>query len=246
MKLKNGKLDPKTHWLDYGVEFYGQKLVNDTKTILNVLVIFIPLPLFWALHAQQASRWVFQATKMNGNIGWYTIKPDQMIVLNSFLGIVMIPVFEQLLYPLLSRVGIKTSLQKMVLGAVFGGVAFIFAGILELEVEKDFISVLWMFPQFLAMIMGEILIYTANLNFSYTEAPAEMKSVMVSFMSLTAAGGCLIVIFISGVSFFESQAYEFFFFAIIMLIDALLLGFLVTKYKHVASSAAQNESEAVI
>lgn len=235
-------MDTKPHWLDHAKELYGPQLVKDTKTVLNILVIYIPLPLFWALHAQQASRWVFQAAKMNGDIGWYKIKPDQMIVLNSFLGLVMIPVFEQLLYPLLSRVGIKTSFQKIVLGAVLGGISFIFAGLLELQVEKSFISILWMFPQFLTMAMGEILLYTANLNFSYTEAPENMKSVMLSFMYLTSAGGCLIVVFISGVAFFESQAYEFFFFAGIMLIDALVLNILVTRYTHVA----QVTKEAVI
>lgn len=174
---------------------------------------------------------------MDGNIGWYTIKPDQMIVLNSVFGVIMIPVFEKVLYPLLSCVGIKTSLQKIVLGAVFAAVAFILAGVLELQLENNFISILWMLPQFLVITMGEILVYTANLNFSYTEAPAEMKSVMLSFMSLAVAGGCLIVVFISGVAFFESQANEFFFFAVIMFLDAIFLGFLVKRYKHVAQDA---------
>lgn len=173
---------------------------------------------------------------MNGDIGWYTIKPDQMIVLNSFLGVVLIPIFEKLFYPLLKRVGIETSLQKMVLGAVLGGVAFIVAGLLQLQVDKRFISILWMFPQFLILVMGEILLYTANLNFSYTEAPENMKSVMLSFMYLTTAGGSLIVVFISGVAFFESKAYEFFFFAGIMLIDSLVFGFLATRYTHVAQN----------
>lgn len=231
LKLRRGKSDSKKHWLDHGEDFYGKQLVKDVKTILNVLVIYIPLPLFWALHAQQASRWVFQATKMNGNIGFYSIKPDQMIVLNSFLALLMIPMFEQFIYPLLSHVGVKTSLQKIVLGAALSAVAFVIAGLLELQIEKDFISILWMFPQFLTMAMAEILLYTANLNFSYTEAPADMKSVMLSFMYMTSALGCLIVVFISGVAFFESQAYEFFFFAGIMFIDTCLLGFLVTRYK---------------
>lgn len=221
----------KDHWLDIAEEKYGTQLVKDTKTLLNVLVIYIPLPIFWALHMQQSSRWVFQATKMNGDIGWYTIKPDQMIVLNSFLALFLIPVFENTLYPLLSRIGIKTSLQKMVLGASLAAIAFVAAGVLEFQIEKSFISILWMFPQFLIMVMSEILFYTANLNFSYTEAPSSMKAVMLAFSYLTVAVGCLIVILISGVAIFESRAYEFIFFAAIMFVDTIVLGLLAHRYR---------------
>lgn len=170
---------------------------------------------------------------MNGDIGFYTIKPDQMIVLNSILGILMIPVFEKFLYPLLRCMRITTPLQKMVLGAVLTGTSFILAAVVELQIEKNFINILWMFPQYIVIVMGEILIYTANLSFSYTEAPASMKSVVLSCMYLTVAGGCLIVIAISGIAFFESQAVEFLFFAGVVLVDALLLGFIATRYKYV-------------
>lgn len=232
-KLKKRKVVQKDHWLDYAEEKYGSQLVTDTKSVLGVLVMYLPLPIFWALHAQQGSRWVFQGTKMNGDIGFYTIKPDQMIVLNSVLGIFLIPVFEHALYPLLSKVGLKTSLQKMTLGGVMTGLAFVFAALLEFQVEKSFISILWMFPQYFILCSGEILLYTANLNFTYAEAPQSMKSVMLGFSYLSVAGGCLIVVLISGVAFFESQAYEFLFFAGIMFVDIIVFGFLATRYKYV-------------
>jgi dipeptide/tripeptide permease len=207
--------------------------------------MFIPLPIFWALHAQQGSRWVFQATKMNGDIGWYHIKPDQMIVFNSVLGMILIPIFEHLFYPFLSRVGIKTSLQKMTLGGSFSVVAFIVAALVEfqveLQVEKNVINILWMFPQYLIIVVGEILLYTANLNFAYTEAPASMKSVMLGFMYLSVAGGCLIVVLISGVALYDSQAYEFLFFAGIMFLDVLLFGFLARRYHYVSQDQKKVE-----
>jgi proton-dependent oligopeptide transporter, POT family len=231
--MKSAKTDIRDHWLDYASEKYGLKMVEETKIVLNILVMYLPIPLFWALHAQQASRWVFQATKLDGNVGFYTIKPDQMIVLNSFLGVVLIPVFEHLFYPLISKVGINTSLRKITLGGVFAGIAFILAAVVESQIGKEFHSILWMFPQYLVMVMAEILIYSANLNFSYTEAPKSMKSVMMAFMYLTVAGGSLIVVLISGIAFFESQVYEFLFFAGIMFIDIFIFGLLATRYKFV-------------
>lgn len=231
-KLQRNKRVQKDHWLDYAEDKYGSNLVKDTKKALNVLMMYLPLPILWALHSQQGSRWVFQATKMDGNIGWYTIKPDQMIVLNSVLGIVLIPVFEQWFYPLLKKVGLTTSLQKMTLAGVFTCAAFVLAAINEFTIEKRFISILWMLPQYLVLTGGEILIYTANLNFTYTEAPASMKSVMLGFSYLSVAGGSLIVMLISGIALFESQAYEFLFFAAIMAIDTFIFGFLATRFKN--------------
>lgn len=169
---------------------------------------------------------------MNGDIGFYTIKPDQMIVLNSFLGIVLIPIFEHFLYPLLARLGIKSSLQKITLGGVLSALAFAVAAVVEFQTQRASINILWMFPQYLILVAGEILVYTANLNFTYTEAPASMKSVMLGFSYLSVAGGCLIVILISGVAFFESQALEFLFFAGVALLDIIAFGFLASRYKY--------------
>ena len=36
---------------------------------------------------------------MNGDIGFYTIKPDQMSVINPLLVILFIPLFEAVVYP---------------------------------------------------------------------------------------------------------------------------------------------------
>ena len=45
--------DKKEHWMDHAKEKYENSLVEDVKTLLRVLVIFIPIPVFWALFDQQ-------------------------------------------------------------------------------------------------------------------------------------------------------------------------------------------------
>lgn len=79
-RKSEGKVD---HWLDRSEQKYGSKLVNDIKALLKVLVIYIPIPVFWALYDQQGSGWTFQAVRMDGNLGFYTILPDQMQVRHS-------------------------------------------------------------------------------------------------------------------------------------------------------------------
>lgn len=62
---------------------------------------------------------------MNGDIGFMTIKPDQMQVVNPFLILIFIPLYEVLFYPLLKYVGIRRPLQKLASGGVLAGVAFV-------------------------------------------------------------------------------------------------------------------------
>jgi hypothetical protein len=68
-KIRRRKTDHKDHWLDYAEEKHGVKLVTETKTVMNILVLYLPLPVYWAVYMQQGSRWVLQAAKMNGDIG---------------------------------------------------------------------------------------------------------------------------------------------------------------------------------
>jgi dipeptide/tripeptide permease len=227
------KLDPKEHWLDYAEEKHGLKLVQETKMVLNASLMLLPIPIFWTLHMQQNSRWVFQGTRMNGDLGFYTIKPDQMIILNNLFSILMVPIFERLLFPLMAKIGIKTTLQKIACGMFSAAVAFAAAAFVEAKIEEDFIHIFWLTPQYFAITVGEILLYVQSLNFAYNEAPASMKSVMLSFVYLTMAGGNLFMVFISGSKLFESQVYEFLFFAGLMLVDMMIFIVLAIKYKYV-------------
>lgn len=113
-------------------------MVNDSKILLKVLVLYIPLPVFWALFDQQGSRWTFQATRMDGLIGSYDIKPDQVQVINPFLILVFIPLYDIVFYPLLSKIGIRRPLQKLTLGGTLAGVAFLISAIVELQLEKTY------------------------------------------------------------------------------------------------------------
>lgn len=115
----------KEHWLYYSEDKYGTKLVEDIKATLKVLVLYTPLPIFWALYDQQGSGWTFQAIRMNGDIGFYTILPEQMQVVNPVLILIFIPIFTYYVYPLLAKCHLLvTPLQRMVCGGFLAAVAF--------------------------------------------------------------------------------------------------------------------------
>lgn len=131
-------MSPRQHWLDYAEEKYGRKLVRETKILLKILVLYVPLPLFWALFDQQGSRWTVQATRMSGDTGFYNIKPDQMQTINPFLILLFIPLYDSVFYPLLAKIGITRPLQKLTAGGMLAAISFGISGFVELELEKTY------------------------------------------------------------------------------------------------------------
>jgi len=130
------------HFMDLAKSKYDVQLVEDVKCLLRVLVIYLPLPVWWALFDQTGSRWTFQATRMNGELGSTTIKPDQMQVINPLLILFLIPIFDRIVYPLFAKCGLLVKpLQRMTAGGLLTAMAFIISGFLELEMMKTYAKI---------------------------------------------------------------------------------------------------------
>ncbi|KAI4902570.1 hypothetical protein NFI96_010250 [Prochilodus magdalenae] len=118
------------HWLDWAEEKYSKRLIQEIKMVLRVLVLYIPLPMFWALFDQQGSRWTLQATRMNMDF-----------MLNALLILVFTPIFDMGVYPLVGLCRIKlTPLRKMAAGMIFAALAFCAATIVEINVIKTVVE----------------------------------------------------------------------------------------------------------
>lgn len=75
---------------------------------------------------------------MDGDVGFFTIKPDQMQVINPLLILVFIPLFDNFVYPLLAKMGIRRPLQKLTLGALLVAAAFIISACVEFKLETTY------------------------------------------------------------------------------------------------------------
>ncbi|XP_076603528.1 solute carrier family 15 member 2 [Chaetodon auriga] len=133
---------PRKHWLDWAEEKYPRHLIQEIKMVLRVLVLYIPLPMFWALFDQQGSRWTIQAARMNMAFGdSFSIKPDQIQMMNALLILLFVPIFDLIIYPLvgLCRINI-TPLRKMATGMIFAALAFGAATVVEVNVVKTVVD----------------------------------------------------------------------------------------------------------
>lgn len=185
---------------------------------------------------------------MDGDIGFFVVKPDQITTLNSVLVLVFIPLFNVVVYPLLRKVGIRQLLQKMATGGILVVIAFLLAAWVELKIEAapaKSINMLWLVPQLVALSIGEVMFCVPGYEFSYEQAPESMKSIVQALWISTVSFGNLFLLIIVKLSLFQSQAYEFLFFAAIMFVAMLIFIYLSHKFHSKIIEESKNSGNSV-
>jgi dipeptide/tripeptide permease len=84
---------------------------------------------------------------MDGKVGSFEIKADQMQIFNSVFILILLPVFEKWIYPRMT--GVK-QLHRMAVGMLLAALAFVVAGLLEMAIDRtgvDQINIMWQIPQ---------------------------------------------------------------------------------------------------
>uniref|UniRef100_A0A3B3WKV9 Solute carrier family 15 member 1a n=1 Tax=Poecilia mexicana TaxID=48701 RepID=A0A3B3WKV9_9TELE len=134
---RSRKYPKKEHWMDWAEEKYDKLLIAQIKIALRVLLLYIPLPMFWTLFDQKGSRWTLQATTMDGNFGSIVIQPDQMQTINPILILTLVPIMDSLVFPLIKKCGLHfTPLKKMTVGMILAALAFVCAAVIQLQIDK--------------------------------------------------------------------------------------------------------------
>lgn len=154
------------HWMDWAEEKYDKLLIAQVKMVLKVLFLYIPLPMFWALFDQQGSRWTLQATTMDGNFGLIVIQPDQIQTVNPILILILVPIVDNIVYPLIAKCKLNfTPLKRITVGMLLASVAFVCAALVQLEIDETLPT----FPKgtesqvkFINMVEGQTVSVTAG------------------------------------------------------------------------------------
>ncbi|RNA38646.1 solute carrier family 15 member 1-like isoform X1 [Brachionus plicatilis] len=135
-KIKFRNIEKKEHWLDYADTKFNKQMIFDVKAFYKIVVVFLPLPIFWALYDQQGSRWTAQAQQLNGKLGKWMIKPDQFQAVNPIFIVALVPLFDFVIYPFFSKFNIlKKELHRMSIGLIFAILSFGIAALLESRMQ---------------------------------------------------------------------------------------------------------------
>lgn len=192
----NKRTGNQTMW-DVARTRFTEREVDAAQSVAPILKVFAPITIFWALFDQTSSTWVLQGREMIPVqlTKTFAIGAEQMQSANPMFVMMLVP-FMLWLYPRFEKLtGIRVSpLRRMGFGMVLAALSYIIVGYLQTRVDSGVkLSVLWQTIPYLVLTMAEVLISTTGLEFAFTQAAAEMKSIIMSFWLLTVAVGNLFV-----------------------------------------------------
>ena len=203
---------------------------------LSILYAFVAM--FWALFDQTGSAWVLQAQRMERDILGVELLPSQIQAANPLLVMLLIPFFSYIVYPRLSRVFTLTPLRKIAIGMFVTVIAFTIASLAQMQIDQGGTPhISWQLAAYVVLTAAEVMVSITCLEFSYTQAPARMKSFIMAFFMMSIAAGNL---FTSAVNFFIQNpdgssklegADYYWFFTLAMFATAVLFLLVVKLYR---------------
>jgi POT family proton-dependent oligopeptide transporter len=212
------------------------------KALINLSGIYLFIAVFWSLYDQTGSSWVLQAEKMDRHVtlGSYTFEllASQIQAINPILIMAFIPIFTYVVYPALDRVWKLTSLRKINFGFFLTALSFAITAVAQHLIDGGATpSILWQVVAFVVLTAAEVMISITALEFSYTQAPLSMKSLIMGLFYLSVSLGngitALVNVFMqtaAGEGTLEGASY-YWFFTGFMVAGALLFFLVARLYK---------------
>ena len=226
---------PGQSFMDAAVGPHSQEQVDAAKAVLDIAKLFAAVSVFWALFDQHGSSWVIQAMNMDLVFMGIPFEASQIAAWNPIMVMGLIPLFSMGFYPMLDRMGLKTTpIRRMTWGMFVAAASFAMIGGLQMWMDSsaDKINVMWQFFPYLVITMAEVMISITGLEFAYTQAPRSMKSTIMSLWLLTVFFGNLITAYVSQINVFPVASTGYFmFFAVLMGVFALIFWYMGVHYK---------------
>jgi len=207
-------------------------------TLGKLCIIFVYVAMFFSLFYQSQSSWVLQAEKMKLRWLWINWRPAQMQAANPLLVLILIPAFSYVIYPALNRLWTMTPLRRIGIGMFLTAGSYLVPIWIETQITQGVQpSIGWQFFAYIFLTGAEVMVSVTALEFAYTQAPNEMKSVVQSINLLSIALGNIFSAIVNevisnpdGTSKLPGASY-YWFFTISMLVTAILFIPIARWYK---------------
>ncbi|MCA9079992.1 MAG: POT family MFS transporter [Planctomycetaceae bacterium] len=163
------------------------------KTIARLGIVYASISVFWALFDQTGSAWVLQAEDMNRNWLWINWLPSQIQVLNPILVMLLIPLFQYVVYPAIDPIFKLTPLRKISIGLFLTVLGFGLSGLVQQWIDHGGRpSIAWQFAAYVIITAAEVMVSITGLEFSYSQAPKSMKSVIMAVWLFSVSLGNIV------------------------------------------------------
>ncbi len=207
-------------------------------TLGRLFGVYAFVAMFWALFDQTGSAWVLQAQRLDRNFLGIEWLASQIQAINPILVMTLIPIFSYVIYPAINKVFPLTPLRKISIGFFITVPAFLIPAYIEMRLAAGVeMNIVWQLVAYVVLTTAEVMISITCLEFSYTQAPNKMKSLIMSLFLLSVSLGNLFTAAVNGLiqnpdgtSRLTSAEY-YLFFAGAMALTAIGFVFYARTYK---------------
>jgi proton-dependent oligopeptide transporter, POT family len=222
----------------------------------RVWTVYVFTMIFWALWDQSSGgEWTIQCQKLDLHFLGVSFLPEQVQVVNGILILAFIPMFNYLIYPAVSRIFPLTPLRKIGIGLFLTALSFVVIWGIQAQIDQGARpNVGWQLLAYVILSAGEVMVSITGLEFSYTQAPNRMKSLIMAMWLLSVALGNQLPSVISflipklkAAGFNLEGANYFRFFTLLMLAASIIYVFVSRHYReqtHLQSQEPQPDERA--
>lgn len=229
---------------------HPDEAVDGTRAVLRIFIVFALITPFWSLFDQKASTWIVQANDMVRPtyelLGWsFKFEPAQMQALNPLFVMLLIPLNNILIFPLLRKIGVEpTPLRRIGAGIMLSSMSWIVIGTIQMVMDGGTpVSMTWQVLPYVLLTAGEVLVSATGIEFAYSQAPASMKGAIMALWYLGTTIGNLWVLILNAsvkneaVSAYISttglsvMAFQMYFCAAFAALAGTIFALYATRYK---------------
>jgi POT family proton-dependent oligopeptide transporter len=190
-----------------GTGYFAETFGPEGLSAIGRLVpLYLLVAVFWSLYDQTGGAWVQQAQRMDRRFLGVDWLESQIQAINPLLVLAFIPLFGGLIYPAVGRFLDFTPLRRILVGFGLAVAAFAVSATAQQLIDAEatrlaaaglgpeaarWPSVGWQLLAYLVITAAEVLVSITCLEFSYTQAPPQMKSLVMSLYLLSVSLGNL-------------------------------------------------------
>ncbi|KAL2634578.1 hypothetical protein R1flu_006057 [Riccia fluitans] len=184
------------------------KDVENFKLVLRLLPILATTWFFWTAQAQFLTFTVTQAVTTNRKWGDFTVPPASIGAMKTIFLLLSLIAYDRVFLPVARRITGRTDgitlLQRMGVGLAISILSMVCAALVERrrlqEVHRlhretnplapmESFTMFWYAPQYFITAVAECFLFPAQIDFFYSEAPDNMRSLGTSLFVASLAIG---------------------------------------------------------